>query len=504
MGITFFNNNTFLIFFPEMSFFFLIICLLQNGLYIYNKINKITTFLYYHFISYIGKLAILILILILIIFYYYPYTHNYLTYFTFNFYTYFFKILICILAIPCIYILMLFLNTKKIYIFEYIILLLISIFSCFLFISASELSILYICLEIMALTNYILMCLPKTNLYIIEAALKYFFLGIASSGIFLFGLVFLYGFTGCSTYDQLIKIFFCINTDTALPNFYTLNISICLLFIFSGFIFKLSGAPFHNWSPDIYDGGPTSIIFYFLIITKLTILIVFIRFLALCNQYLDFLQLFFIIIIISSFIIGSFGAFLQTKIKRFLAYSSIFHTGFLLLGILAQTYFGYISLFFYMIIYCITNILLWLFIIDLRIEKKGKIFEISTFTDLNSIFKINPIISWIFLIIFLSMIGLPPFVGFISKILILFAVYQSKFYFIFFSALCFSIITSFYYLRIIKIIFFENAYKINNIFLQSKIISFFISINILFLVYFFIFPNKIYIFLKIICFSFFL
>ncbi len=504
MGITFLNNNTIFLFCPEISFFILIICLLQNGLYIFNKLKNLTTFLYINFLFYIGRLAILILILILIIFYFYPYSNNYLFYFTFNIYINFFKILICILAIPCLYMLIYFLINKKIYIFEYIILFLISIFSCLLFISASELSALYLCFEIMALTNYILICLPRTNLYVMEVALKNFILGISSSGLFLFGLIFLYGFTGCSTYDQLIKILFLINTKTFLPTYYTFNICICLIFIFSGFIFKLAGAPFHNWSPDIYEGGPSSIILYFLIITKFTVLIVLIRFLSICNQYLYFLQLFFIFIICLSFIFGSFGAFLQTNIKRFLAYSSIFHTGFLLLGILSQTSFGYISTFFYMITYCITNIILWLFIIDLRIEKNGKIYEITTFTDLNAIFNINPIIGWIFLIIFLSMIGLPPFMGFISKLLILFSIFQAKYYLIFFFTLLFSLITSFYYLRIIKIVFFEKTQKINNIFLQSKISSYIISINILFLFYFFLFPNKIYIFLKIICFFFFI
>jgi NADH-quinone oxidoreductase subunit N len=150
------------------------------------------------------------------------------------------------------------------------------------------------------------------------------------------------------------------------------------------------------------------------------------------------------------------------------------------------------------------NIIIWLLIIDLRIEKNGKIYEIETLNDLNSIFLINPILSLVFLILFLSMIGLPPFLGFISKILILFTIFKSKYYLIFFLTLFFSSLASFYYLRIIKIIFFEKAQKINNIFLQSKIISYIIIINTLFLLYFFLFPHKIYILLKIICFSFFI
>jgi proton-translocating NADH-quinone oxidoreductase chain N len=477
--MNFFNlfSNQFTLFIPEI-FLFLII----NLLLIYGVIYNTSKYHYYpNLIKNIGWLSIqtlLITILLLInnqinlnLFFNSVLINTELTFF--------FKVFVLIISILCFILSFNYLKNEKINTFEYHILKLFIVLGSFFLISSNDLLILYLSIEISSLALYILAAYKKNSSLSTEAGLKYVILGSFSSGLYLFGSSLIYGFTGTINFTNLTILFF---TDTSVYH----GIILGLIFLFISLLFKLGVAPFHMWVPDIYEGIPTSVTLFLTTVPKIAIFSVLIRF---CNEIffnlLVYWQPLLIISSLLSIILGTFILINQKKIKRFLAYSSIVHMGYLLIGLTLGTIEGTQASILYLIIYMINTINIWGLLFAINYVQKQK--YIRYLSDLNSLYKTNPILAFTFVISLFSMAGIPPLAGFFSKFYIFFAALENGSYIVLILGLLTSIIGSFYYIRIIKIIYFET--KIKNVYYQpvNYITGLILGVSTLFLIFFFIF-----------------
>jgi NADH-quinone oxidoreductase subunit N len=360
--------------------------------------------------------------------------------------------------------------------FEYIIIILLVTFGLIFVIKSNNLLILYISLELSSLGLYILASYNKYSNLSVEAGIKYFILGAIASGILLLGIILIYGFTGFLNYMDIAQLSIYILKN--LNNIYTNGLFLGLSLVFIALLFKLTIAPFHIWAPDIYKGSPLISVVFFAILPKIAILALFIN-LFLLNLDIIYLEInlinyYFVII---SWLVGSTLAIYQTNLKRLLAYSSIVHMGFLLLSL---TLFSINSVIFYQLIYII--LLLNIFVVLLNL-KNSNLKEISTIYELINLYKLNPYIAVNLSFIFFSFAGIPPLLGFFGKFFILKLVFFNEgLFFVLFLGLFFSIISSFYYLRIIKLIFIEFNVKLINFLpinkLSAWLISFTLFINI--------------------------
>jgi NADH-quinone oxidoreductase subunit N len=357
-----------------------------------------------------------------------------------------------------------------------------------------DLILLYLAIEIQSISFYILGGLKKNSAFSTEAGLKYFILGALASGLFLFGCSLIYGITGTTNFKDLAHIFISFQNEPLL-----IVGSLCILF---AIFFKLSVAPFHIWSPDIYEGAPSIVTAFFSITPKLGIFIVLIRFFNEIfydlTNIVFWWEIFGVFCAFLSIFIGSLTALQQTRIKRLLAYSAIGHVGYSLIGFFSGNIEGIQAVFFYLIFYIITNLCIWGSILSLN--------KIKFIMDLKNIYFINPFLGFSLLISFFSLAGIPPLAGFLAKLSIFFSALESNLYLLVFLSVFLSVISAFYYLRLIKIISFEkrliwNFNTITCIF--SKFISFIISISFISLFLFFVFPlplSVITYYLSLLCF----
>lgn len=372
-----------------------------------------------------------------------------------------------------------YLINQKITFFENSILILISLFSLLFLIMSYNFLSLYLTLELQSLCFYVLTLSQRKSLFSAEASLKYFILGSIASSLFLFGVSFIYGTLGTLNFGQIYLIFsnlFIINNIYLLISFL-----FGFLFVLSGLFFKLGSAPFHIWLPDVYEGSPNNITFFFALVPKIGLLSIIIRiFFDVLINFTFFFENFLFICILSSLAIGSFFALKQKKIKRLLAYSSINHIGFIFLGFLNVSYDNLIYILLYIIIYTFMNINIWGIYISIFINN----YPLKYITDFTNLIKYNKTITYIIGLNLFSMAGIPPFAGFFIKFFIIFKLLKSSFFSLSFLVILFSVLSCFYYLRMIKIIFFDqkkikflnNFTKINSflILIFSKIICFFI------------------------------
>jgi proton-translocating NADH-quinone oxidoreductase chain N len=364
--------------------------------------------------------------------------------------------------------------------FEYVILMILAVTGMMLVVSSYDLISMYLAIELQSFCMYIIASLKRESEFSTEAGLKYFILGAFSSGLLLFGCSLLYGFTGTTNYQQLFQIFSTIDKAIILG----------VLFILVGMLFKLSAAPFHLWAPDVYEGAPTSVTAFFAIVPKIAILSLVVRlfsyvFYGLLLPWQEVLILCSII----SMIIGTLGALWQTKIKRLLAYSGIGHIGYMLIGISTGSIEGIYSTFFYVIIYIIMTVAT--FSILLSIRKQGNLSKIKYINDLSGLFISNPQLALSFSLIMFSMCGIPPLAGFFSKMFIFISAINMEMYFLAIIGVMTSVVASFYYIRIIKLMFFDSVTRINNLNTISKENSLFLSFCCIFLMSFFLWPTPI-------------
>jgi NADH-quinone oxidoreductase subunit N len=392
-----------------------------------------------------------------------------------NSFTNFFKILILIGTFFILIITQNFIKETKINYFEYSLVLLLSVLGMFIMISANDLILFYLGLELQSLSLYILASLNRDNLKSNEAGLKYFILSSLASGLLLYGCSLLYGFSGSTNFEV-------ISASASKENVGTV---FAMVFILVGLAFKVSAVPFHMWTPDVYEGSPTSVTSFFAVVPKIAGIAVIIRFMQIpFSQLVEQWQPILIFISLASMILGAIAAIGQTNIKRLIAYSSIGHIGFALAGISTSTVTGYSSSITYISIYVVMN--LGIFACIFSMKRDGKYCE--SLNDLSGISKQNPILSISLLIILFSLAGIPPLAGFFAKFYVFMSVIESKMYTLAIIGLLSTVVSAFYYLRIIKIIYFDDD---NNFFDQTKNlgISTTLFISSLILITFFMYPS---------------
>ena len=329
---------------------------------------------------------------------------------------------------------------------EYPIIILTSVLGMMLMISSYDLIVFYLGLELQSLSLYILASFKRQNENSTEAGLKYFVLSALATGLLLYGSSLIYGFTGSTNFEIISKK---LDTDN-------IGAVFGIVFIIIGLAFKVSAVPFHMWTPDVYEGAPTSVTSFFAIVPKIAALTVFIRF-----MYVPFLnvieqwQMIIVFISIASMILGATAAIGQKNIKRLMAYSSIGHMGYALAGLAPGTNAGIQSTIIYLIIYLIMN--LGAFGCIFMMKRENTFYE--NINDLSGMSKNHPLLALSFLIILFSLAGIPPLAGFFAKFYIFMAVIESEMYILAIIGLLTTVISAFYYLRIIKIIYFDKPKK---------------------------------------------
>ena len=331
---------------------------------------------------------------------------------------------------------------EKIFKIEYSILILCSILGMLVMISSYDLIVFYIGLELQSLSLYVLAAFNQNQTKSSEAGLKYFVLSALSSGLLLYGCSLIYGFSGST-------------------NFYLISENIHsseygnvfgIVFILVGLAFKISAVPFHMWAPDVYEGSPTSVTLFFAIVPKVAALTVFIRFLYVpFINLIDQWQMIIVFISLASMILGAVAAIGQKNLKRLIAYSSIGHMGYALAGLAVGTNSGIQSSIIYISIYLIMN--LGIFCCLFMMKRKNKFFD--NLEDLSGLSKNHPIISLSLLILLFSLAGIPPMAGFFAKFYIFMSVIEQSMYFLAIVGLIATVVSAFYYLKIIKIIYFD-------------------------------------------------
>ena len=367
-----------------------------------------------------------------------------------------------------------FIKKNKISNFEYPIIILLSIIGMFFMVSSNDLILFYLGLELQSLSLYILAAIDRNNLRSSEAGIKYFVLSALSSGLLLYGCSLLYGFTGSTNFEII---------QSELNNNY--GGIFAMVFILVGLAFKISAVPFHMWTPDVYEGSPSSITNFFAIVPKLAGVAVLIRFMDIpFKNILIEWQSIIIFISVASMILGSVAAIGQTNIKRLIAYSSIGHIGFAIAGIATGTQEGFSSTIFYMTIYIVMNT--GVFCCIYFMQKEGNYRE--NIKDLSGLSKNQPLLALAFLILFFSMAGIPPLGGFFAKFYVFMTVIKNEMYVLAIIGLLTTVISAFYYLKVIKVIYFDNSIlkfdKNNNFAVRATLLM-----SCLFLIVFFIRPS---------------
>jgi NADH-quinone oxidoreductase subunit N len=333
---------------------------------------------------------------------------------------------------------------------EFFVLVLFSTLGMMVMISASHLLTIYLGLELFSLALYSMVALQRDSATSTEAAMKYFVLGALASGMLLYGMSMLYGATGTLAIGQLADVIVSGGTrDVALV--------FGLVFVVAGLGFKLGAVPFHMWVPDVYHGAPTAVTLFIGTVPKLASFAFFMRLLAQglgAEQIAQEWQQMLIVMAVLSLAIGNVAAIAQTNLKRMLAYSTIGHMGFLLLGILSGSLNGYSSAMFYATVYVLMN--LGAFGMILLLSRDG--FEAENIDDFKGLNQRSPWYAFMMLLLMFSMTGLPPTVGFYAKLMVLSAVVELGAWWsipLAVWAVMFSLIGAFYYLRLVKVMYFD-------------------------------------------------
>ena len=370
-----------------------------------------------------------------------------------------------------------YLKLFKIFFIEYPILILCSILGMMVMISSNDLIVFYVGLELQSLALYVLASFNRDQLKSSESGLKYFVLSALSSGLLLYGCSLIYGFSGSTNFNII--------GESMNATHYGLTFGI--VFILVGLSFKISAVPFHMWAPDVYEGSPTCVTLFFAIVPKIAALTVFIKFLYVpFINMIDQWQTIIVFLAIASMIFGAIAAIGQNNLKRLVAYSSIGHIGYALAGLAVGTNEGIQSSIVYISIYIVMN--LGLFSCLLMMKRNDQYFE--TIDDLSGLSKNHPILSLSLLVILFSLAGIPPLAGFFAKFYIFKSVIEQSMYFLAIVGLLSTVIAAFYYLRIIKVIYFDEKKEKydsdHSIWLRMSL-----TLSTLLILLYFIFPSKL-------------
>jgi NADH-quinone oxidoreductase subunit N len=330
---------------------------------------------------------------------------------------------------------------------EFFVLTLFSTLGMMIMISANHLLTLYLGLELMTLSLYAMVALQRDSATATEAAMKYFVLGALASGMLLYGMSMLYGATGTLEITRLAEVIFDGSGREAVLIF-------ALVFVVAGIGFKLGAVPFHMWVPDVYHGAPTAVTVFIGSAPKLAAFAFIMRLLVQglgAEPLLVEWQQMLVVMAVLSLAIGNITAIAQTNLKRMLAYSTISHMGFLLLGILSGDLNGYGSGMFYVVVYMIMNV--GAFGMIMLLSRSG--FEAENLEDFRGLNQRSPWYAFVMLLLMFSMAGVPPTVGFYAKLSVLQAVVNAGYVWLAVLAVMFALIGAFYYLRVVKLMYFD-------------------------------------------------
>ena len=383
------------------------------------------------------------------------------------------KFLLGISCIFCLLIIQQYIVDQKLNHFEYILIFLFAILGIFLLCSSNDLITAYLAIELQSLAFYVLAAFKKNSTFSVDAGLKYFILGAFSSSLFLFGSSIIYGITGTTNFEDFKDLFFWIfpGNSIVFPSltghqanvffdapFDVSLLNFALVFILVSLFFKLALAPFHLWSPDVYEGSLSSSTFFFAVIPKLGIFVLLIRiFYYSFYGFIDNWRYYVVIISILTIVVGSFVGLEQRKLKSLLAYSSISHMGYSLIAFTTGTFEGIQMLFCYLIIYMCSGLCIWSIFLLTRLKNTNVQKHNKDLTDFVLLSKSNKILAIFLATVLLSVAGFPPMIGFLVKIGIFLTSIEASMYFVALVSILCSVISTFYYIRIVKILFFEKV-----------------------------------------------
>lgn len=329
---------------------------------------------------------------------------------------------------------------------EYPVLVMFAGLGMMMMVSAHNMLTMYVGMELQALSLYVLAAFRRTHAKSSEAGMKYFILGALASGMLLFGISLVYGYTGTIDFIALNMKIDAIGGGHA-------GLVVGMVFILTGMAFKVSAAPFHMWTPDVYEGAPTSVTALFAIVPKMAALALLMRLLYGPFQSLmpEWQQVIWFLSL-ASMGVGAFGGLMQTNIKRLMAYSSIGNMGYALMGIAAGTETGVAAVLLYMVIYMIMSAGTFGIILSMRV--RGRAYE--EIEDLSGLSRTKPLTAWSLAFLMFSMSGIPPLAGFFGKLVVFQAAVSAGFYVLAVLGVLCSVVAAFYYLRIIKVMFFDE------------------------------------------------
>ncbi|HLY04371.1 MAG TPA: NADH-quinone oxidoreductase subunit NuoN [Rhizomicrobium sp.] len=338
-----------------------------------------------------------------------------------------------------------FLERENIANFEFPVLVLLATVGMLFMVSAANFIALYLGFELQSLSLYVLAASNRDSVRSSEAGLKYFVLGALSSGMMLYGISFIYGFAGTTSFAAV--------AHAVLGAGGNIGVIFGLVFLIVGLAFKVSAVPFHMWTPDVYEGSPTPITAFFSMAPKTAAMALFLRvmLIAMPGVLPDWRQIVAFVSVLSMFL-GAVAAIGQTNIKRLMAYSSISHMGYALIGLAAGTTQGVQSVLLYLAVYVITNAGVFVCILAMRRGQE----MVETIPDLAGLARTNPRLALAFAVLFISLAGIPPFAGFFAKFYVFLAAIQTHLYALAVLGVLSSVIGAYYYLRIVKIMYFDE------------------------------------------------
>ena len=346
-----------------------------------------------------------------------------------------------------------YLRQRGLYKGEFFVLALFALLGMMVMVSASHFLTLYLGLELLALSLYAMVALQRDSSVATEAAMKYFVLGALASGMLLYGMSMVYGVTGSLALADIAQNL-ADGTDLRIPLVFG------IVFIVAGLAFKLGAVPFHMWVPDVYHGAPTAMTLFIGSAPKIAAFAFVVRILGegLESQVAEWRDM-LVILAVLSMAVGNIAAIAQSNLKRMFAYSTISHMGFMLLGILAGTQNGYGSAMFYVLVYALMS--LGGFGMILLLSRAG--FESDKLDDFRGLNRRSPWLAFIMLLLMFSMAGIPPTVGFYAKLSVLQAVVEIGHVWLAVAAVVFSLVGAFYYLRIVKLMYFDEPHDASTV-----------------------------------------
>jgi len=358
----------------------------------------------------------------------------------------YFKILVLIAAALSLILAKDFLERQGIARYEFAVLMLLATLGMMMMISANNMLSLYLGLEMQSLALYVIAAFNRDDVRSTEAGLKYFVLGAVASGMLLYGASLVYGFSGTTDFEVLAGLFMDPHAEASV------GLIVGIVFILAGLSFKVSAVPFHMWTPDVYEGAPTPVTAFFSVGPKIAAMALFIR--VMVGPFGDLVQHWqqiVILISVASMVLGAFAAINQTNIKRMMAYSSIGHVGYALIGLAVGTEAGIRGVMIYMAIYLFMNLGAFTCILAMRRNER----PVEDISDLAGLSKTHPMVAAAMAVFMFSMAGIPPLAGFFSKFYIFLAAIEAELFTLAVIGVLSSVVGAFYYIRIIKVAYFD-------------------------------------------------